>query len=184
MRPRIFVCHLNGTRHGGRTQSDFCVGKLETATAARQRNVERFTIELVDDRSAPALHDTRYVNLCGSFFEVRFEIDRQIQCVTQLRASGCEDGEKIAQRGTGLARDDCFKRDPLSFIGALVDNDLAPPVSFFYFAWPLVECRPIQACERRFIEIALNDVADCNWGSTSWTGSRPHQSASPATCPM
>ena len=94
-----------------------------------QRDVERLTIELVDYRSAAALHDARYVDLCGSEFEVHLEIDRQEQCLAKFRACGPEDGEKIAQGGASLAGDNRLKRDPLSVIRTRVDNDLALAVS-------------------------------------------------------
>jgi hypothetical protein len=48
----------------------------------------------------------------------------------------------------------------LSFIRTLVNNDLAPAVSVFDFAGPLVQRRPVQACKRRIVEMALNDGAD------------------------
>ncbi len=45
-------------------------------------------------------------------------------------------------------------------IGTLVDDDLALAVSLREFTGPLVKPRPIQACERRIVEMAFNDVAD------------------------
>src|SRR5687767_14518115 len=103
MRPRIFEGHLHVTRDRGPTQSDFCVGKLEAATRTRQRNVEWLTIKLIDHRPAAAPHETGYLDSCGSEFQVRFEINRQEQCLAKFRACGREYGEKIAQRFAYLA---------------------------------------------------------------------------------
>ncbi len=160
MRPRIFIRHLYITRDRGRAESDFCVGKLETATRACQRHVEGFPIERVDDRSAAAVHDTWYVNLCRSAFLVRFEMNRQVQCRAKCRAGGREDGEKIAQRDARFTRDNRFESAPLSFIRARIDHDLARAVSLRDLAGPLVEARPLQARQRRIVEMAVNDFAD------------------------
>ena len=122
--------------------------------------MERLTIELVDDRSGAARHDARYVNPRGSAFQVRIEIDRREQGLAKFRAYGREHGEEIAQGFACLARDNRFQRDPLSVIRALVDDDLALAVSVRDFAGPLVKPRPIQARQRRIVEMALNDVAD------------------------
>jgi hypothetical protein len=122
--------------------------------------VERLTIELVDYRSAVAPHDARYVDPCGSEFQIRFEINPQEQCLAKFGACGPEDGEMIAEGRACLARDNRFKRDPLSFVRTLVDNDLALAVSLRDLTGPLVKRRPIQARERRIIEMAFNDVAD------------------------
>jgi hypothetical protein len=48
----------------------------------------------------------------------------------------------------------------LSFVRALVDNDLAFAISVLDLAGPLVKARPIQPHERRIIEMAFDDVAD------------------------
>ena len=122
--------------------------------------MERQIIELVDDWSAAAPHDARYVNPCSSEFRVRLEINRQEQCLAKFRAGGPEDREEIAQGFAGLARDNRFKRGPLSVVGPLVDNDLALAVSLRDFAGPLVKRRPVQARERRVVEMAFNEVAD------------------------
>src|SRR5262249_5986409 len=61
---------------------------------------------------------------------------------------------------TGFTRYNCFKRDPLSFVSTLVDNDLAFAICILDFARPLVKSRPVQAHERRTVEMALDDVAD------------------------
>jgi hypothetical protein len=42
----------------------------------------------------------------------------------------------------------------------LIDNDLALAISVLDFAGPLVKPRPVQACDRRIIEMARNNVAD------------------------
>ena len=139
---------------------NFCVGKLETATRTCQRNVEWFAIELVDYRFAAARHDARYINPCGSQFQVRFETYRKKQCLAKFRACGREYGEKIAQWFACPARDNCFKCDPLSFIRTFVDNNLAFAISLPDFARPLVQPRPIQPRERRLVEMTFNDVTD------------------------
>src|SRR5262245_40009640 len=122
--------------------------------------MERFASEFVDDRPATAFQDSWYFDPCGSEFEVRLEIDRQKQRLAKLRACRREDGEKIAQGSACLTRDDCFKRDPLSFIRAPVDDDLAPAPTVLDFARPLVERRPLKARKRRIVEMAFDDVAD------------------------
>jgi hypothetical protein len=48
----------------------------------------------------------------------------------------------------------------LSFVSTLVDNDLAFAISILDFARPLVKSRPVQAHERRTVEMAFDDVAD------------------------
>ena len=160
MRPGVLERHLDIARHRGRAQSDFRVGKFETAARACQRNVERLTTELIDDRSAGARQDARYFNLRGSLLEVRLEIDGQEQCLAKLRACRREDSEEIAQGFACFARDNFFERNPLSFIRALIDNDLALAVSVRDFAGPFVEARPFQAGERGVVEMAFDDGAD------------------------
>ena len=76
------------------------------------------------------------------------------------RAQRPEDGENIAEGRASLARDNRFERDPLSVIRTLVDNDLTLAIPLRDFSGPLVEPRPIQARERRIVEMALDDVAD------------------------
>src|SRR5688572_23749026 len=160
MRPGIFERHLHVPRDRGRAEPDLCVGKLETATGTRQRNVEGLATKLVDLRPAPASHDTGYLYSGGPQFQIRFEMNRQEQCLANFRTCGREYGEQIAQWFACPAGDDSFKRDPLRFIRTLVDDDLAPAVSVLDFTRPLVQPRPVQACDRRLIEVALNDVAD------------------------
>jgi hypothetical protein len=87
-------------------------------------------------------------------------MDRHEQGLAKLRAGACEDGEEIAEGLTGVTRDNCLERDPLSFVRALVDDDLAFAVSIFDLARPLVEGRPVQPHERGIIEMAFDDVAD------------------------
>ena len=99
----IFERHCHLACHFGRTQPDFGIAKLETATRARQRNMERLAIECVDYRFTAALHDARYVDLRGSLLEVRVEFDRQKQRLAKFRSGRREDGEHIAQRGACLA---------------------------------------------------------------------------------
>ncbi len=140
--------------------SDLRVGELETATRARQRDVERSAGELVDDRSAPASHDAGYIDPRGSPFQVRLEIDRQEQRLAEFRACGREYREMIAQGFACAARDDRCKRNPLSCIRTLVDDDLAFALSLLDFARPFVQRRPIQPRERRTVEMAFDDVAD------------------------
>ena len=48
----------------------------------------------------------------------------------------------------------------MSFIRALVDNDLAFAISILDLAGPLVKARPVQPRERRIIEMAFDDVTD------------------------
>ena len=48
----------------------------------------------------------------------------------------------------------------MSLIGTLVDNDLALAISLRDFAGPFVKPRPVQARERRVVEVTFNDVAD------------------------
>ena len=116
------------------------------------------TIKLVDHRPAAAPHDAGYLYSGGSEFQVRFKMNWQEQGLAKFRACGREYGEKIAQWFAGLAWDDRFKRDPLSVIRTLVDNDLATAVSVLDFAGPLVQPRPVQASDGRIVEVAFNDV--------------------------
>jgi hypothetical protein len=160
MGPGILERHLHITRHRSRPLSDLCVGKLEAATRTCQRNVERLAIKLVDDRSAAAPHDARYIDPCGSEFQVRLELYRQEQGLAKFRACGREYGEVIAQWFACAARDNCFKYNALSFIRTFVDNDLAFAISLLDFARPLVQRRPIQPGERRIVEMAFNDPTD------------------------
>lgn len=160
MGPRILERHLHVTPHRGRPLSDLCVGKLETATRACQRNVERLTSKLVDYGSAAAAHDAWHVNPCGSELQVRLEIYRQEQCLAKFRARGGEYGEMIAQWLACAPRDNRFQCNPLSFIRTFVDDDLTFAIALLDFARPLVQRRPIQPRERRIVEMACNDVTD------------------------
>jgi hypothetical protein len=122
--------------------------------------VERLTGKLVDYWSAAAPHDAWYIDPCGSEFEVRLEIDRQEQCLAKFRACGREYGKDIAQWFACAAGDNCFKRNPLSFIRTFVDDDLTFAISLLDFARPLVQRRPMQPRERRIVEMAFHNVAD------------------------
>ncbi len=140
--------------------TDLRVRKLETATSACERNVERLTVKLVDYWSAAALHDAWYINACCPEFQVRFETNRQEQRLAKFRACRPEYGEQIAQWFACLARDNSFKCDPLSFIRTFVDNNLAFAISLRDFARPLVQPCPIQPCDWRIVEMTCNDVTD------------------------
>ena len=83
--------HVAGDRCG--PQPDLRIGELKTAARARQRNVEWLAGKLVDLRPAPAAHDAGYLYPCGSHFLVGFEINRQEQCLAELRAGRREYGE-------------------------------------------------------------------------------------------
>ena len=73
------------------------LNKFKTSFGACKGNMERFTIELIDDRPALAFQDTRYVDLGGSLDEVCFQIYRQEQCLAQLRACGRKYCKQITQ---------------------------------------------------------------------------------------
>jgi hypothetical protein len=122
--------------------------------------VERFASEPVDDRSSTTLQNAGYLDSCGSEIEIHLEIDRQEQCLERVRACRRKNGEKVAQGSACLARDDCFKRDALRLIRALVDDDLALAISLRDFTRPLVEPCPVQAGERRIVEMACDDITD------------------------
>ena len=96
--------------------------------------MEGFTIELVDDRSAAALHDARYVDLRRSQFLVRCEMNRQVTCLAKFRAGGREDGEKIAQRDACRTGENRFKRVPLRLVRTLINDDLAFAIAIRDFA--------------------------------------------------
>ena len=106
------------------------------------------------------LHDTRDVDLRGSELEVHFEINRQEQCLEELRAQRTENGEMIAERHACLTRDNRFKSKPLSLVRPLVDNDLALAVALRYLSGKYAEQRPIQTRERSVVEMTLNDGTD------------------------
>ena len=145
MRVCIFERHLHFTGYRSRAQSDFGVGKLETTARARQRNVERFAAEIVDYRSAATLHNTRYIDRCGSEFEIRVEIDRQKQCLARYCAQRPENGENIAERGASFARNNRFQRNPLCVIRTFVDDDQARAAAIRNLAGKHVKAGPVKA---------------------------------------
>ena len=77
-----------------------------------------------------------------------------------VREAGAENGEVITKGGACLARDNRFESNPLSLVRTLVDNDLALAVSLRGLTRPHVKARPVQARERRIVEMAFNDVTD------------------------
>src|SRR3546814_18105130 len=103
--------------------------------------MERFTCELVYDRSAPACHDARYFDACRPELKIGLEFDRQKQRFERFRACGRKDGKKIAQRSASFTRDDLFERGPLGLIRPLIDDDLTLTISVLDFTRPLVMCR-------------------------------------------
>jgi hypothetical protein len=60
-------------------------------------------------------------------------MDRQEQCLKELRAQRPKNGEMIAEGYTCLARDNCLESSTLSFIRSLIYDDLAFAVSLFDF---------------------------------------------------
>ena len=62
MGPCVFERHLHIARHRGGSQSEFRIGKFETAASARKRDVEGFAVELVDLGTRLALQDARYLD--------------------------------------------------------------------------------------------------------------------------
>lgn len=75
MRPRVFIRHFHVAGHRGAAESNFRIGKLETTTRARQRNVKRLAIELVDDRPAATFQDAWYVDRSGPELLARFKMN-------------------------------------------------------------------------------------------------------------
>ncbi len=77
----------------------------------------------------------------------------------------------IAEGHTSLARDNRFERSSLNFIRSLIYNDLAFAVPLFDFAKKYTHQGPIQARQRRAVEMAFNDSTDigkltisvCGW---------------------
>src|SRR3546814_10773032 len=67
--------------------------------------MERFTCELVYDRSAPACHDARYFDACRPELKIGLEFDRQKQRFERFRACGRKDGKKIAQRSASRSEE-------------------------------------------------------------------------------
>src|SRR5687767_14206919 len=59
-----------------------------------------------------------------------------------------------------LARDDCFESLALSLVRALVDHDLTLTVSLRDLTGEYAKQRPIQARERRVVEMAFDDGAN------------------------
>jgi hypothetical protein len=66
----------------------------------------------------------------------------------------------IAEGFARLPRDDRFKSDPLSVVRPLVDHNLAPAVSLRDLTREYAKQRPIQARERRVVEMAFDNGAD------------------------
>jgi ribosomal protein S7 len=66
----------------------------------------------------------------------------------------------IAEGFARLARDDRFKSNPLSVVRSLVDHNLAPTVSVRDLIGEFAKQRPVQARERRVVEMALDNRAD------------------------
>ena len=66
----------------------------------------------------------------------------------------------IAERFARLARDDRFKRSTLSVIRSLVDHNLALTVSLRDLIGEYAKQRPIQARERRVVEMPFDNGAD------------------------
>ncbi len=96
----------------------------------------------------------------GSLVEVRLEIDGQAHGVEKLLAHGSVDGENIAQGDAGLACDNRFERHPLRVIRPLIDDDEPRAVARRDFAGPFIQPRPLQARQRRRIEVAVNHGAE------------------------
>ncbi len=65
----------------------------------------------------------------------------------------------IAEGFARLARDDRFKSNPLSVVRALVDHNLALGVSLRHLIGEYAKQRPIQARERRVVEMAFDNGA-------------------------
>ena len=66
----------------------------------------------------------------------------------------------IAEGFARLARDDCLESPTLSVVRSLVDHDLALTVSLRDLAGECAKQRPIQARERRVVEMAFDNGAD------------------------
>ena len=66
----------------------------------------------------------------------------------------------VAEWPACLTRYNRFESDPLGLVRPLVDNDLALAVSFLDLGGEYAEQRPIQARQRRAIEMTCNDGAD------------------------
>ena len=66
----------------------------------------------------------------------------------------------VAEWPACLTRYNPFESNPLSLVRPLVDNDLALAVSFFDLAGEYAEQRPIQARQRRAVEMTCNDGSD------------------------
>ncbi len=64
----------------------------------------------------------------------------------------------VAEWPACLTRYDRFKSNPLGLVRPLVDNDLALAVSFLDLAGEYAEQRPIQARQRRAIEMTCTTV--------------------------
>jgi hypothetical protein len=66
----------------------------------------------------------------------------------------------IAEGHARLARDDRFKSTPLSIVRSLVDHNLALTAALRDLIGEYANKRPMQARERRVIEMALDNGAD------------------------
>lgn len=66
----------------------------------------------------------------------------------------------IAEGLARLARDDCLESTTLSVVRSLVDHHLALAVSLRNLAGEFADQRPIQARERRVVEMPFDDAAD------------------------
>src|SRR5437899_10389081 len=66
----------------------------------------------------------------------------------------------IAEGFARLARDDCLESPTLSVVRSLVDHDLALTVSLRDLAGEFAKQRPIQARERRVVEMAFENGDD------------------------
>jgi len=66
----------------------------------------------------------------------------------------------IAEGFARLPRDYRFKSNALSVVRSLVDHNLALTVSLCNLAEEYAKQRPIQACERRVVEMAFDNGAD------------------------
>ncbi len=121
--------------------------------------MEGFSVEFIDHRPAIPSHDAEYIDLQGSVFEIHFEIDGQKQGLQIFRAEGTENRESITQRHASPTRDDRIHGVALGFVRALVNNDLARAAPIGDLAGPFVKAGPLQARQRRAVEMAFDDGA-------------------------
>src|SRR5712691_9769040 len=66
----------------------------------------------------------------------------------------------IAEGFARLARDDRFESDALRVVRTLIDHDLALTVSLRDLPGEYAKQRPLQARERRVVEVAFDDSPD------------------------